>query len=96
MKKAASWTGAKELAAMRRLRTALKRSSKGQGLAAALVAVFVESKDKGERDAARRILLGSPVDMAVSGLAGEGSPAGELLRFVSILARTSSTEASRS
>jgi hypothetical protein len=86
---------AAELEVMRRLRTVLKRSSKGLGLAAAFVGVFSRSKDAAERDAVRRILLGTPVDRALAGLMKEAGSSGELLRFVATLARISSLEASR-
>jgi len=86
---------AKELDVTRRLRTVLKRSSRGLGLAAAFVGVFSRSKDGAERDAVRRILLGTPVDRALAGLMKEAGSSGELLRFVGTLARISSLEASR-
>jgi hypothetical protein len=86
---------AAELDVMRRLRTVLKRSSRGLGLAAAFVGVFSRSKDRAERDAVRRILLGTPVERALAGLMKEAGSSGELLRFVATLARISSLEASR-
>jgi len=86
---------AAELDVMRRLRTVLKRSSRGLGLAAAFVGVFSKSKDRAERDAVRRILLGTPVERALGSLTKEAGSSGELLRFVATLARISSLEASR-
>ena len=49
----------------------LKRSSRGLGLAASFVGVFSGSKDGAERDAVRRILLGTPVERALAGLMSE-------------------------
>ena len=91
----ASATTAEELELMRRLRTVLKRSSRGLGLAAAFVGVFSGSKDGAERDAVRRILLGTPVEMAFAGLVKGSGSSGELLQFIATLAKVSSTEASR-
>lgn len=85
-----------EFEVMRKLRAVLKRSSSGLGLAAAFVGVFSSSKVPHERDAVRRVLLGTPVDTAFACVTqGEGSSS-ELLRFVSKLASVSSSEASRS
>jgi hypothetical protein len=86
---------ASELEVMRRLRAVLKQSSRGLGLAASFVGIFSSSKDPAERDAVRRILLGTPVEMAFASLVSETSSSGELLRFLSTLARISSLEASR-
>jgi len=80
---------------MRRLRAVLKRSSRGLGLAAAFVGVFSGSKEQAEREAVKRILLGTPVERAFAGLIREESSSGELLRFISAIARVSSLEASR-
>jgi len=90
-----SGTTASELEVMRRLRAVLKRSSRGLGFAASFVGVFSRSKDEAERDAVKRILLGTPVQMAIQGLIAETSSSGELLRFMAALARISSLEASR-
>jgi len=92
---AKSATTAGELEVMRRLRTVLKRSSRGLGLAAAFVGVFSGSKDNAERDAVKRILLGTPVERALAGLMKDSGSSGELLRFVATLARISALEASR-
>lgn len=73
----------------------LKRSSKGLGLAAAFVGVFSSSKDSAERDAVKRILLGTPVVVAFAGLTKESGSSGELLQFIATLAKVSSTEASK-
>ena len=86
---------AKELEVMRRLRTVLKQSSRGLGLAGAFVGVFATSKHSSERDAVRRILLGTPVEMAFSAIMSENSSSGELLRFIAASARMSTSEASR-
>jgi len=91
----ASATTAAELDVMRRLRTVLKRSSRGLGLAAAFVGVFSGSKDGAEREAVKRILLGTPVDRAFAGLMKDPGSSGELLRFIATLARISSLEASK-
>jgi hypothetical protein len=90
-----SATTAAELEVMRRLRTVLKRSSRGLGLAAAFVGVFSGSKDGAERDAVKRILLGTPVEKAFAGLMKDSGSSGELLRFIATLARISSADASR-
>ena len=92
---AASATTAEELELMRRLRTVLKRSSRGLGLAAAFVGVFSGSKDGAERDAVKRILLGTPVEMAFAGLVKDSGSSGELLQFIATLAKVSAAEASR-
>jgi hypothetical protein len=90
-----SGTTAAELRVMRRLRAVLKRSSSGLGLAASFVGVFQRSKDDRERDAVKRILLGTPVAMAFASLVRGSGSSGELLLFISSLARISSSEASR-
>lgn len=87
-------TGA-ELQAMRRLRAVLQRSSKGLGLAASFVRVFSASKDRGEREAVRRVLLGTPVEKAFAAMSRRGGSPADLLRFVTTLATVSSAEASR-
>ena len=91
----ASATTADELEIMRRLRSVLKRSSRGLGLAASFVGVFSGSKDGAEVEAVRRILLGTPVEMAFAGLVKDSGSSGELLQFIATLARVSSAEASR-
>ncbi|MDA4116272.1 MAG: hypothetical protein OK442_06935 [Thaumarchaeota archaeon] len=88
-------TTAEELELMRSLRAVLKRSSRGLGLAAAFVGVFSDSKDGAERGAVKRILLGTPVEMAIAGLVKESGSSGELLQFIATLAKVSSAEASR-
>jgi hypothetical protein len=85
-----------ELEVMRKLRGVLKRSSRGLGLAGSFVGAFSESRKSGERDAVKRILLGTPVENAFPGVMSEGSSSGELLRFIAALARVDSSEASRS
>jgi len=90
-----SATTAAELEVMRRLRAVLRRSSRGQGLAASFVGVFSGSKDEGERDAVKKILLGTPIESAFAGLMKEARSSGELLRFIAVVARISSSEASR-
>ncbi len=91
----ASATTAEELEVMRKLRAVLKRSSRGLGLAAAFVGVFSGSKDGAERDAVKRILLGTPVETAFAGLVKDSGSSGELLQFIATLAKVSSAEASR-
>jgi hypothetical protein len=86
---------ASELEVMRRLRAVLRRSSRGLGLAASFVGVFSASKIRAERDAVRRILLGTPVELAFGGLVSENTSSGELLRFIAALARVNSLEASK-
>jgi hypothetical protein len=88
-------TTAAELEVMRRLRAVFKRSSRGLGLAASFVGVFSGSKDKWERGAVKKILLGTPTELAFAGLVNETGSSGELLRFIATLARISSSEASR-
>jgi hypothetical protein len=90
-----SATTAAELEVMRRLRTVLKRSSRGLGFAASFAGVFSASREPSERDAVKRILLGIPVEMALKGLISESSSSGELLRFIAALARIDSLEASK-
>jgi hypothetical protein len=91
----ATTTTAAELEVMRRLRAVLKRSSRGLGLAAAFVGVFSGSKDGAERDAVKRILLGTPVERAFAELMKDSGSSGELLRFIATLAKVSSADASR-
>jgi len=80
---------------MRRVRGVIRRSSKGLGLSAAFVREMADSRDPAERDAVRRVLLGSPVEAAFSGLMEGRGASGELLRFVAALAKVSAAEASR-
>ncbi|MDA4117465.1 MAG: hypothetical protein OK455_03890 [Thaumarchaeota archaeon] len=84
-----------ELDMMRRLRTVLKRSSHGLGIAASFVTVFASSRQGTEREAVRRILLGFPVGLAFAGLVSEASASSDLLRFVAAQAKMSASEASR-
>jgi hypothetical protein len=93
--KPASTTTATELEVMRRLRAVLKRSSRGLGLAASFVGEFSSSRDRRERDSVKKILLGTPVEMAFPGLVSESSSSGELLRFIAALSRVNSLEASK-
>src|SRR5207245_9470129 len=95
MTESSSSTTAGELEVMRKLRAVLKRSSKGLGLAASFVGVFSEPRRSGERDATKRILLGTPVENALAGVISEESSSGELLRFIAALARIDSSEASK-
>jgi len=88
-------TAAEELETMRHLRAVLKRASKGLGFAASFVKVFAGSGGRSERAAVRRILLGTPVQAAFSGLAAGDDLSSELLRFIAALAKVSSSEASR-
>jgi len=90
-----SATTAAELELMRRLRAVFKSSSRGLGLAASFVGVFSGSKDIWERDAVKKILLGTPIELAFAGLLKETGSSGELLRFIATLAKISSSEASR-
>ena len=73
----------------------LKRSSRGLGLAASFVSVFQSSKDGRERDAVKRILLGTPVAMAFASLVRGSGSSGELLLSHLLPRRISSSEASR-
>jgi hypothetical protein len=84
-----------ELSLMRRLRVVFKRSSKGLGLSSSFVKVFSSSDGSLEREAVRKILLGTPFSRALAGLVDSKSSAGELLRFVASLAGTSAKEASK-
>jgi hypothetical protein len=95
--KGPAWSSstASELEVMRRLRTVLKRSSRGLGLAASFVGVFSASKNKAEQRAVKRILLGTPVEVAFPSFTSENSSSGELFRFIASLARVNSLEASR-
>ncbi len=90
-----SGSTAAELEVMRRLRAVLKRSSSGLGLASAFVGVFSSSKRPAERLAVRKVLLGTPVEMALAVMIEADSASGELLRFIASLAAVSSREASR-
>lgn len=86
---------ASELEVMRKLRAVLRRSSKGLGFSASFVGVFSSSKDGRDREAVKRILLGTPVRTAFQGLAAETGSSSELMLFMASLARISSLEASR-
>ena len=88
-------SGTRELDVLRKLRTVLKRSSRGMGLAASFVGAFAGSADREERDAVRRILLGNPVEGAFGTLVSADSSSGQLMRFIASLARVDSLEASR-
>ena len=88
-------TKTEELEMMRRLRAVLKRSSRGLGIAGSFVSVFVGSKQEMEREAVRRILLGTPVGPAFAGLMSETSATGDLLKFIAAQAKVSALEASR-
>lgn len=90
-----SFNAASEFELMRRLRTVLKRSSRGLGFAASFVRVFSSSREGAEREAVKRILLGTPAEQAFAGLVSEKSSSGELLRFIAALARVNSVEASK-
>ena len=78
------------------LRTVLKRSSRGLGVAASFVGVFHASRDRHVRRAVRRTLLGAPLERSLDGLIAEWGEAGELLRFVVRQSRVSAVEASKS
>lgn len=78
------------------LRTVLRRSSKGLGVAASFVGAFVVSKDKKAMEAVRRTLLGTPLEQSMAGLAAEWGEAGDLLKFVVTQSRVNAVEASKS
>jgi len=84
-----------ELGLMRRLRAVFKRSSKGLGLSSSFVRIFSSSDAPAEREAVRKILLGTPFGRALAPLVDSQGSAGELLRFVATLAGTSAREASK-
>ena len=78
------------------LRTVLRRSARGMGVAASFVGAFLESEDEKARDAVRRTLLGTPLEQSIGGLAADWGEAGDLLRFVVTQSRVDAVEASRS
>ena len=65
-------------------------------MAASFVGVFSSSRKPREKEAARAILLGTPIEAALGSVVSADSASGELLRFVASLARVNSLEASRS
>jgi hypothetical protein len=91
----ASPSAPSELEVMRKLRRVLKRSSAGLGLAGSLVSVFHSSRERTEREAVRRILLGMPVEEALQGFVSGSTSSSELVRFIAALARFNSLEASK-
>jgi hypothetical protein len=88
-------TKGEELETMRRLRAVLRRSSRGLGIAGSFVTVFARSKERRERGAVRRILLGTPVGLSFSGLVSDRGPTGDLLKFIAAQSKVSALEASR-
>ena len=84
----------RELETIRRLRLALKKSSQGAGLSAALVGALSGSRRHEEQSAVKKVLLGTPVEASLAGLI-DGAPSGELLRFIATLSRFSSSDASK-
>jgi hypothetical protein len=93
-KRGALGTG-EELELIRRLRAVLKRTSGGMGVAAAFVGVFSGPRNTREREAVRRILLGTPVEAASTSLTRRSGPSGELLGFIATMSRFSSAEAGK-
>jgi hypothetical protein len=86
----------KELERIERLKIALRQATQGRGIGAAVVEVFRRSKEQGEYEAARQILLGIPVRESVSPMATNNREAGfDLLRYIVFEARVNSVEAGR-
>jgi hypothetical protein len=73
----------------------LRLSAKGGGVAASAIEVFGRSPEPDELDAARKILLGVPLDGAFSALTAGRGAAGSLLRFLVAQAKINAPEASK-
>src|SRR5215467_13474776 len=84
-----------ELDRIERLKIALRHATQGRGVGAAVVEVFRGSRDREEREAARRILLGISVRDSVAPMTESGEPGFDLLRYVVSKARVNSIEAGK-
>ncbi len=85
-----------ELERIERLKLALRHATQGMGIGAAVVDVFRRSPDRRERNAARKILLGIPVEESVAHMTSNNSEPGfDLLRYVVSEAKVNSIEAGK-
>ena len=85
-----------ELERIERLKIALRHATQGRGIGAAVVEVFRRSKDRGEYEAARKMLLGIPVKESVSPMTTSNrEPGFDLLRYIVFEARVNSIEAGK-
>ncbi len=84
-----------EFERIRKLRTIVGYSARGRGVAGAVLSTFAPSEEREERDAARRILLGIPLEMALSKVLSSGGGAWALLRYLASESRVDSIEASK-
>ncbi len=84
-----------QLEMIRCVRTALRRSSWGLGVAASLVAALAQKRDRRVRGAVRSVLLGVPIERAFSKLMSSQETGGELLSFLVTQAKMDSALAAR-
>jgi hypothetical protein len=79
---------------MNKLRQVMRLSARGKGMAASVVETFKDSDVREERETARRILLGRPLEDSVSAMT-TGGQSGDLLFYLVEQAKMNAPEASR-
>ncbi|MBI3023055.1 MAG: hypothetical protein HYY68_04910 [Thaumarchaeota archaeon] len=84
-----------EFVRIQKLRTIVGYSARGRGVAGAVLSTFASSEEREERDAARRLLLGIPLEKALSKVLSSGGGAWALLKYLATESRVSSIEASK-
>ena len=84
-----------EFERIHKLRTIVGYSARGRGVAGAVLLTFASSEKREERDAARRLLLGMPLEKAISKVLSSGGGAWALLGYLASESRVSSIEAGR-
>ncbi len=84
-----------EFERIQKLRKIVGKSAAGKGVAGAVLSIFAISEEREERDAARRLLLGIPLQNALSKVLSSGGGAWALLRYLASESRVNSIEASR-
>ena len=84
-----------EFERIQKLRTIVGYSARGRGVAGAVLLTFASSEKREERDAARRLLLGMPLEKAISKVLSSGGGAWALLGYLASESRVSSIEAGR-
>lgn len=80
---------------IRKLRRIIGYTATGKGVAGAVASTFGSSDERDEREAARKILLGIPLEKALHKILSSGGGAWALLMYLANESRVNSIEASK-
>lgn len=84
-----------EFERIQKLKQIVGYAARGKGIAGSVLSTFASSRVGEERDAARRLLLGMPLDRALQKILSSGGGAWALLRYLASESRVNSIEASK-